>query len=662
MPDERGYTPQLGPAAPAAIPLASPADFGAGIGQGLEQLGETLHDSNIRAFKIERAQKADQEQTDFASRFATARFDLDKARIAARANAAPGAAGHTDAMTSAFDGATSSLLDGITETSLRNSAKAQIDGYRSSFLGGEEEFETAKRGLKVATDASNALDTMTATVRTSDDPKTYTQNTLSFDDLANGLTGVPDDVREQLRKEGHTKLADAYLDNMTDKNPAAAIALIDSGAFNDVLNGEQLDRKRAQADVGVRRIASEQQHQAAIAKSALSEQIATVKAQLGAGVDVPDDQLATLSQQAGAVGDTSNAFDLADARVRNNFNKLSKGWTPQQWEGQRNQLRALGDKRTPQQDILLDQVEKRMPGAVAEFDKDQWGWAASNGIAPPNVDLNDPVSIAARRQLQGAISRASGRPAPFFTPAQRDTLRAEAEGSPAGEVDVINKVAAIGGRDAVTEMLGILPSDPKAARLVLLNPTARASALAGIKLLAERPDLLKDNVARQPFAQRLGVAGSLMDGNQLDGVYAVAKGLYVDGQRKAGKDPTVLDQGAFDMSIHRALGGRFDGQHWFGGVWKWGSDTVLLPQTITGRQFESAMTWLGNAKWDAASKNYPVYDDGSKMPNAALGQLIPVLRPDGYYEFHGPNGMIVHRKSGGNFTIDLEPVGRRYPQ
>lgn len=158
-----------------------------------------------------------------------------------------------------------------------------------------------------------------------------------------------------------------------------------------------------------------------------------------------------------------------------------------------------------------------------------------------------------------------------------------------------------------------------------------------------------------------------MDGAQLEGVYGVAKGIYADMAQKQGlalgKD-APLNESIWNMSMHRALGGRYDASNnkWFGGVWSWGKSPVLIPNTITGKQFEGAMTWLGNARWQEGSKNYPVYENGVKMPNSALGQLIPVLRPDGFYEFHGPNGAIVHKKSGGNFTFDLESIAKRFQQ
>lgn len=661
----RPYEMQVAPGGTAPLPLAQ-GGFGEGAAAGLQQVVKAGEDI---ANKV-RDMRNDQEWSDYNQKMAQTRLELDRQRDQARMNAGPGAVGYADSQAKAFDAATQPLLNGLTSNHLRARAAASLAETRTNWLDGEYQYELTAGAAKTVTDTSAAIDAASARVRTSGDATAYASEAKSTDDMINGLSGIDAAEREKLRTYAHKSLAKSKINNLIDSNPSVAVAAIDGGGFNDILSGQELDPLRAQADVAVRRIASEQQHQLALAKSAFSEQVATTKAQLSAGVQVPDAQLATLADQAKAYGDTSNAFDLSEARVRNNFNQLSKGWTPQQWEAQRNALLAKGTKRTPQEDILLDQVQKRMPGAVEDFNKDPGKWSATNGVPPPAIDWNNPGTLAARRQWQSTVAKVSGRPTPFLSQNEVADLKAEAENSPAGEVDVINRVALIdgngdltGGQLAQKEMLRILPNDPKAARLVLLNPSVRAQALAGIKLLDQRHDLLQDKVARPAFDTRLGAAGALMDGNQLEGAYAVAKGIYVDSQRKAGKLGGDLDQSAWNMAIHRALGGRFDGEHWFGGVWTWGKDAVLIPNTVTGKQFEGAMSWMRTSKWDDRQTAVPVYSDGKTViPQSKIPDFTPVLRPDGQYEFHGPNGTIVHSRNGGIFLMNVANLARRFPQ
>lgn len=651
---------------PADLSGTGAEALGAGlqsVAKGMDQFAEHLHQVDLN-----------EQTSDFANNFAKARLAFDEQRIDARANAGPGAAGHTEAMEKAWGDLTAPLLANIKNPEIRRRAEEQINSSGVEAIGNEYGFEVKSKTDKILTDTDGMVNSASARVRVGADPGVYLNESTTLDKTIGDLS-LSDDLKQKLWKQAHAKLAGARIGNLIDTNPSVAIAEIDKGAFNDVLDGAQLDSYRAQADVGVRRIASEQQHQLALAKSAFSEQVATVKAQLGAGVQVPDTQLAALADQAKTFGDTSNAFDLSEARVRNNFNQLSKGWTPQQWDTHRNTLLAKGTKRTPQEDILLDQIEKRMPSAVEDFNKDPGKWASINGVAPPAIDFNKRATLDARRNWVATVSKATGRPTPFFSPNEIADFKAKAEASPAGEAAVINQVALIdgnadrtGGMGAMREMLRILPDDPKAARLVLLNPSVRGSAMAGMAVLKERPDTLPDKLTRQPFMDRLGAAGALMDGTQLEGVYGVAKGIYVDMAQKQGiglgKD-TAFDQNLWNSALHRALGGRYDGSSnkWFGGVWTWGKDSVLIPNTITGKQFEGAMTGLRTQRWDERDKSVPVYSDGKTvMQPPAVAAMVPVLRPDGRYEFHGPNGTVAHTKSGGIFLMDLATVAKRYPQ
>ncbi|WP_447406534.1 hypothetical protein, partial [Clostridium perfringens] len=70
MPQEQIYQPQVTPGVTAPIPLASPQDFGAGIGQGIEQVGGALE----RGQKIARQLRADEQATTAASDLARARL------------------------------------------------------------------------------------------------------------------------------------------------------------------------------------------------------------------------------------------------------------------------------------------------------------------------------------------------------------------------------------------------------------------------------------------------------------------------------------------------------------------------------------------------------------------------------------------------------------
>jgi hypothetical protein len=132
--------------------------------------------------------------------------------------------------------------------------------------------------------------------------------------------------------------------------------------------------------------------------------------------------------------------------------------------------------------------------------------------------------------------------------------------------------------------------------------------------------------------------------------------------RKSGKNPDDFDQGLWNASMHRALGGKYDGQNWYGGVWTWGKNSVLISPTVTGKQFEGAMTKLSTATaWRKGAA--PVYANGTPIPPGELTRkFTPVMRPDGWYEFVDPNGNPVPAANGKAFLIDIEATARKYPK
>ena len=111
MPAEQGYDRQLAPRAPVAQPLATPDQFGAGLGNALADVGGALHQAELRAYRLDREQTADQEAADFDHRFALVRQNAGDLSRTARSGAPPGAAGAS--------GAACALLTSTFKRSLR---------------------------------------------------------------------------------------------------------------------------------------------------------------------------------------------------------------------------------------------------------------------------------------------------------------------------------------------------------------------------------------------------------------------------------------------------------------------------------------------------------------------------------------------------------------
>ncbi|KAL5684550.1 hypothetical protein EMGR_006137, partial [Emarellia grisea] len=231
MAQEQIYQPQIVPGNTAGIPLAQPQDFGAGVGQGIGQLGGALEQGK----KIDRQLRADEQATTAASNLARVRLALDEQRNAARANAAPLAAGHAQAMADSFDAATQDITADITDTRVRRSIEAQIQEQRASFVGNEDAWQAATAAKESVGNIRETGNRWSAFVRTSADPDAYVTATKAIDGLVDSQQGIGE-YREPVRRELHAQLAIAAVQRLQDTNPRAAAASLDSGHYNDVLD------------------------------------------------------------------------------------------------------------------------------------------------------------------------------------------------------------------------------------------------------------------------------------------------------------------------------------------------------------------------------------------------------------------------------------------
>lgn len=660
MPQEQIYQPQVMPGATAPIPLASPQDFGAGIGQGIEQVGSALE----RGQKIARQLRADEQATTAASDLARARLGLEEARNAARANPAPLAAGHAEAMAQSFDAATKDITAGITDTRVRRSIEAQIQEQRTAFVGNEDAWQAATAAKESVGNIRETGNRWSAFVRTSADPDAYATATKAIDGLVDSQQGIGE-YREPVRRELHAQLAMAAGQRLQDTNPKALVVDLDSGHFSDVLDGQQIDRLRDGAQVEIRRNETLAQHQIALQKAATNEAIATAKAQQAAGIVVPDATLDQLAQAARANGDTSNATELSALRIHNGVNRETQGWTAQQYDSELARLRALGPKASPDDQVRLHALETIAPGRKQQFERDPGQWAAINGAPPPPLNFADPATWAARRQWAATVSKAAGQPVPLLQPAEVNQLKANFASGDKGRLEVIDTIAPLGGRDALQAMRQIAPDDAVAQRLVGLPMINRASAASGAAARQADRSLIDDmkpdgsgKLALEKYNTDVAPALARFAPQDANAAREIAGNLYADWARAHGVH--TFNPSQYGTFLQVAVGGAIDGQGVFhGGIGYWNNVPVKLPAEQSQAQFEKV---LSSVKWNDDPKvPRPVYSDGkTTITPQVLRSYVPVARSDGFYEFHGPGGIVVASNTGGIFKLDLGYLGRKY--
>ena len=244
MAQERGYERQVGAASPVGLPDASPASFGAGVGAAIAEAGQTVHQAELRAYQIERQQTADSQAADFAARFARTREAADQAAIDARNGAAPGGAGHADAMAAWWETQATSLADGITDDRVRRRAQEHLEEFGGRFRSSAYQWQEGTRVGKLVTDTGVATDLAANRARRSHDPKSYAEELSLGRQSIEAMTGVPVDVRDKLLRAHDEAVTVGYFNGLIDTNPAVVPRLLDSGGFDAMLSPEQMERLR----------------------------------------------------------------------------------------------------------------------------------------------------------------------------------------------------------------------------------------------------------------------------------------------------------------------------------------------------------------------------------------------------------------------------------
>lgn len=654
MPAEQGYERRVGGGS-AQAPVTAGADaFGAGVGDSIARLGGALHQVKLEEYRIERERKADAEASDFAAKFAALRLEADVASADARNNAAPGGAGHIEAISAWYQKQREGLLEGITEDRIRQHAQEQLDTFGASFAGREYEWQAGARAGKIVTDTGATIDT--AANRARSNGTAYKEELTALLGSIEALKGVPADVRDKLHREAEQSVTVGLLNGMQDRGELVqAQALLDSGAFDAILTPEQIDQARNGVAIEQRRMAAQADHLAAVTKAEVAERTATLSARIEAG-DVPTDaELEKAAADASAIGDASGAVRLTAARIQTALNRSTQPWTPDQYRQGIDELEAKGAKRSAGENIALAQLKRIAPGRIAAFNADPGSWAALNGKPRPALSLSDPASIAANAEWRASVEKVAGRaPAILSDEMRRDFAATLAEG-PAGYVEIANQLAALGGRDGQRAAHQVAPNDAMLARLVVINPADRPAVVNGAAARKAHPQLVDGqagNDARVTFDAYVGGALALMAQQDVAATFEATRNIFADAAVKRGR---TVGEGDVDRQIeaaaHRALGGTrgVDGQAG-GGIGEWNGAKVLLPAARTQGAFDRAMTAM---TWPDEAPHAPVWNNGAPMTPAELRKFTPVARPDGWYEFHNARGEVVQAKSGGIFRLDI---------
>lgn len=655
MPAETGYDPQIAPGGAATAPAqAGPDAFGAGIGQGIEQVGGALHRRDLNAYELERKQQQDQQAAGFAAGFTQARADADAASVDMRNNAAPGGAGHAQAMADWWETRKAALLDGISEDRVRLHAQQQLDAFGASLGSSEYQWQAGAGAAKLVADTRTMIDTAANRARTSSDPKAFEQELTAGVASIEAMQGVPADVRDKLQHEYAQSVTIGHANGMLDRGEVGALrTVIASGALDARLTPEQIDHLSNGVEIEQRRIDALAEHQAALAKAAVHEQVATVNARLQAGEDVPQAVLTQTAADARAIGDESGAYKLEVARAQAGINRATQPWTPTQFREAIDGLEAKGGKRSPAEDVTLAQLKRIEPERTKNFTADPGAWAALNGLPRPTFDPANPQSGAAIEQWAARMQHATGTVPPPLAADQAAQMHAIATTGTAQErVALAQSVLSLGklsskagdqiGGDADFQASMALGGRPNSGALIAM---ALDGATANDKaLLTPAMDAAGEPASATPealLAHELGGALALMPDDFDRDLKLNARNIYLYQAKRTGLK--AFDPATMQAALREALGAKL--AHWAG-------DRVLLPPTMTAASFERRVGQATSIDWTNASAKHALpWTSGGAMTPAEMRGYVPTKTRSGLYRLRQGNGYAVNQ-DGSFFEFD----------
>jgi hypothetical protein len=219
---ERSLTPQ------GSIDQVRGGGIGEAIGQGVQDLGRAgvaMSTDLIRADQIMQQRGADAEVAKFKPQ---ALLDIDKINATAEASAAPGAPGHVEAVTKAYDAYAKTKLEGLSPLA-RQEAENWLNTAKVSVIGEASRFQKASDFAKRGTDIVSASQLWQNKLATHPDLLPVAQAEMG---KAIDGSGMDATNAEKYRTSTNQDLIASTMGGMASTSPKQLLAEIEAGKWN----------------------------------------------------------------------------------------------------------------------------------------------------------------------------------------------------------------------------------------------------------------------------------------------------------------------------------------------------------------------------------------------------------------------------------------------
>lgn len=644
---DRGYTAQVAPRAAQPLPAARPEDFGAGVVDAVGQGAAMLHTEKRQDAAIERKIERNQAWTQFQVDFASVREDMSAAALEGRESDDPG---HGARMADAYRQREEALLSGISDRQLQNRARATLAEWGAQFRSRESTWETGRQQELSVERFSDQRDAAANRVRRLDTPEDYGAELKVQMDAIAGMD-VPDKVKRALVEETEQQLGLSYVQGQIDRDPALAKAMLESGAFDDLLKPQQVDQLLGATGVEIRRAEAKAEHERRVEIADFKQDVRQWEALEGQGRG-DYSQLPALVQRARELGLDTIVTQLEGHAANEGFARMHEGAPPQVLE---QRLAELKRKRNPNEveRMEIKWIEGHIEGITSRYRDDPVGFMALEGGtgAPPPVDFSDPGSVQARAAWAQSMSDAYQRPVPMLSRAEIDQLRVNYEDGRRGEESVLALLGRLPPAQAMQVARELDPQDKSLPIMATLPANYRGIIRRGreamradrqmlVKATREDPDLEEGIEAynRQFHRALQGVPP-----DQRDAIFSTARYLAAGQMDKHGGG---LSRDLWWTSLNMAMGMRKQNGRQLGGFGTWGGQWFLLPAGVSPQGFGNAVR-----RQVERSEDPPVNPDGSR---ASISRARPIAVGGGWYEWRVGNRPL-RTKSGAAYRVRVSP-------
>jgi hypothetical protein len=569
--------------------------------QQRSQVQDQVADIDTRIAVRELQQKRQATVADGMARWAKLRTDMEVWEAEQRANAPAAGAGYKKSVETV---AAQKLAEfrgtlGNDEEVLQRFGPMLAE-WEAGFAGKAQLFETGKRSEFMRDNVAAWRDETANRLRLAPTPENYTAALKEAGSLISALEGLDGNGKQEVTRDIASSLTVAQFDGLIDAGQReSARKMIESGAFNGVLDEKGMARLRQQLDLEDERALRAADRAQAEAEREAGEQLDVIKAKAKDGI-ATDAELRAGEALARQTGKPIDAYDIAVLRVENTTNK------------------ELRNASLPQIGTAIAATQARI---------------AKAGDKP---NASDVIALRAMQELRDDKRKEAG--------VQFKDLLAQ---GPQGRIAVLQQLDQY---DEETRFAVANEAEAGLGYVAVLEPALRPLAVEGREVRKQQPELAPNKEISAAMRAATGRVGRKMR-DQYGPTMETAADIYAAWAAQRGQ--ATFDGKVFDNIVSGVLGGarRPDGSMQ-GGLGSYRGEKVLLPPHLSNAEFAAtiARSPFTNARY---SNGKPA--NKSFIVNSMVPELVDEL--DGgrtVYRFADNTGGYLRNQQGGEYRLIVE--------